>query len=425
MAIFGFFSTLKEKINAWFTKLSTDANYRNMLLRSFGLLLFIGICAVILYFASMNPKALGSDALTYALYIVVPLIFLVAIFSTTILRESNSLQYGLLFALSLGFIAVVAYSYIKFTSQSIGAINTILTGLVILGLIFGLGLFFLAVGNVLKQQKGWIGFIVNIIFYVPCLVVDYIKYLTHEFKSTVNYVYILYGVEIAIIFAYIYLPKLINYIFLQDGDTILSGPVFLDIHESIPLGPLMVQDRIDATRTNDIASQNQPVIYRSSFGLSFWVYVNTQSSIDLTKEIPILNFGSGKPKVTYVYDNTNSMKPYCFKVYFTNNRNTDTPGVYQFNLPAQKWCFIAFNYPANVADLFVNGKLEYSFAFNQSNMPIFSGKETLEVGSDNGVNGAICNIKYYKQNLTRAEVANAYNLLMYSNPPTQEVATKA
>ena len=171
----GFFSTLKEKINAWFTKLSTDANYRNMLLRSFGLLLFIGICAVILYFASMNPKALGSDALTYALYIVVPLIFLAAIFSTTILRESNSLQYGLLFALSLGFIAVVAYSYIKFTSQSIGAINTILTGLVILGLIFGLGLFFLAVGNVLKQQKGWIGFIVNIIFYVPCLVVDYIK----------------------------------------------------------------------------------------------------------------------------------------------------------------------------------------------------------------------------------------------------------
>jgi len=415
MSVVDFLSAIKEKVNTFVTKLSVDAEYRNTLLRSVSLLLFVSICGAVLYFASNNPQALGSDTFKYIIIVVISLIIIVAIFMSNILSGSNPLQLVLLFSLSLGFICAVAYSFIQLTSQSVGVINYMLNGLVILGLIVGLGLLFLAIGNGLRQQKGWVGFIVNLIFYVPCLAVDYIRYLTREFKTTVNYVYVLYAVEIAIILSYVYLPKLVSYLFLSDGDSILAEPMYLDTHKSFPLGSLIIQDRIGA---NDLTAQNQPPIYRSSYGLTMWLYINSQTSIDITKETPVMNFGNGKPRMTYIYDNTNSMKPHSLKVYFTNNTaNNNEPAVYSFNLPTQKWSFIAFNYTANLVDFFVNGKLEYTFRFNQSNMPTFSGNDMLELGSNNGVNGSVCNVKYYKQNLTRGQIANAYNVLSLSNPP--------
>jgi len=409
------FLAIKEKVNSFVTKLSVDAEYRNTFLRSIGLLLFVAICGAVLYFASNNSQALGSDTFKYAIVIVISLIIILAVFIPTILSGSNSLQLVLLFGLSLGFIGTVAYSFIQLTSQSAGIINYMLNGLVILGLIIGLGLLFLAFGNSLRQQKGWIGFIVNLIFYVPCLTIDYIRYLTREFKTTVNYVYVLYAVEIAIILSYIYLPKLVSYLFLSDGYSILVEPMYLDTHKSFPLGSLIIQDRIGA---NDLTAQNQPPIYRSTYALTMWLYINSQTSIDITKETSVMNFGNGKPRMTYIYDNTNSMKPHSFKVYFTNNTaNNNEPAVYSFNLPTQKWSFIAFNYTANLVDFFINGKLEYTFRFNQSNMPTFSGNDMLELGSNNGVNGAVSNVKYFNNNLTRGQIANAYNVLSLSNPP--------
>ena len=410
----GFFSTIKNKFYEFITKLYNDNDYRITFIRSIGLLMFMAVCGAVLYYASNNPNAMGSDTFTYAIIIIISLIIILTVFIPNILSSANSIQFMLMFALSLGFICAVAYSCVQITSQSVGVINYMLNGLLILGLIIGLGLVFLAIGNGLKQQKGWIGFIINLIFYVPCLFVDYIKYLTREFRSTANYIYILYAVELIIIISYIYLPALISYIYLSDGFSILAEPVFLDIHKSIPLGSIIVEDRIGK---KDLLTQNEPIIYRSSFALTMWVYINSQTTLDINKEYPIMNFGNGKPKITYFYDNTNSMKPYSFKVYFTNNVSTNTPIVYQFNLPVQKWCFLSFNYTANLADFFINGKLEYTFNFNQSNLPIFAGTDTIEIGSDNGVNGSICNVKYFKYNLTRAKIANEYNLNMYSNPP--------
>jgi len=415
MSDVGFLTTVKEKVNTFVTKLSVDAEYRNTFFRSIGLLLFVAICGTVLYFASNNPQALGNDTFKYVLGIVISFIIILAVFIPTILSGANSLQMALLFVLSFVFIGTVAFSFIQLTSQSAGVMNYMLNGLVILGLIIGLGLLFLAIGNNLRQQKGWIGFIVNLIFYVPCLTVDYIKYLTREFKTTVNYVYVLYAIEIAIILSYIYLPKLVSYLFLSDGDSILAEPMFLDTHKTFPLGSLIIQDRIGA---NDLTAQNLPPVYRSTYALTMWIYINSQTSIDTSKETPVMSFGNGKPRITYYYDNTNSMKPNSLKVYFTNNTaNNNEPAVYSFNLPTQKWCFLAFNYTANLVDFFVNGKLEYTFRFNQSNIPVFSGNDMLEMGSTNNLSAAICNVKYFKNNLTRGQIANAYNVLSLSNPP--------
>ena len=404
----------KNVIAETLSKLSRDTDYQMDVLRVVCLIIFIITCIAVGIYSAEDPNSLSSSTYTYGIIIIISLIIVLTLFIPSILKASSSIQYILLFILFLLFIVGVCYACLQLTSQSAGIINYMLTGLIIIGVIVGLGLLFLVIGKSLKNQEGWIGFFINLIFYVPCLVVDFIKYLTYEFKSTVNYIYILYIIEIVIILLYVYLPKLISYTFLVDGYSIQPEPLFLDTYKSIPLGSVTVQDRIGP---NDLTTQNDPIVFRRNFALTMWLYINPQNSIDINSETNIMNFGGGKPKIVYKFDNvTSKMTTYSFKVYFTNT-NSDS-GYYQFNLRAQKWNFITFNYTSNSVDFFINGKLMYTFQFNDSNLPSFSNSDVIELGSNNGVYGSICNIKYYNEPLTIGQIANSYNLLMFSNPPT-------
>jgi hypothetical protein len=43
--------------------------------------------------------------------------------------------------------------------------------------------------------------------------------------------------------------------------------------------------------------------------------------------------------------------------------------------------------------------------------------DALTVGSDNGVNGGICNVVYFKKSLTITNIYNIYNNMKNKNPP--------
>jgi hypothetical protein len=93
-------------------------------------------------------------------------------------------------------------------------------------------------------------------------------------------------------------------------------------------------------------------------------------------------------------------------------------------IPYQKWVNIVFNYNGNGVDLFINGRLEYSYLFSNDH-PEFKTSDTMTVGQDNGlanndsIYGSICNIVYYKNPMTNVNIINNYNMLMYKNPPTR------
>jgi len=42
------------------------------------------------------------------------------------------------------------------------------------------------------------------------------------------------------------------------------------------------------------------------------------------------------------------------------------------------------------------------------------------IGSNDGLDGAICNIAYYNKTLSRFEINNNYKLLANKNPPVKE-----
>lgn len=95
----------------------------------------------------------------------------------------------------------------------------------------------------------------------------------------------------------------------------------------------------------------------------------------------------------------------------------DSKTFYEIEIPHQKWNQIVMNYNRNIVDIFINGNLERSFKMNENIMPEYSALDSITVGDDNGIEGAVCNVVYYHHPLSAQDVANSYNLFMNFNPP--------
>ena len=75
----------------------------------------------------------------------------------------------------------------------------------------------------------------------------------------------------------------------------------------------------------------------------------------------------------------------------------------------------------NTVDVFVNGNLERTFESSGRNITSNATRNTINIGSNNGLYGAICNINYYTIPLTQSQITQQYNLLYNKNPPTNNI----
>jgi hypothetical protein len=147
-------------------------------------------------------------------------------------------------------------------------------------------------------------------------------------------------------------------------------------------------------------------IFRTNYSISFWSYVNNENNSTKT-ENEIFNYGNGKPKVT-----VSRLPKNKYTIYYSNNGNSS----YDLELENQKWNYFVITYNNNIVDIFINGVLKHSLEIT-NNVPSYSLKDTITVGEQNGLYGAICNVCYYINPLTKSQIANNYNLLQFSNPP--------
>ena len=138
-----------------------------------------------------------------------------------------------------------------------------------------------------------------------------------------------------------------------------------------------------------------------------------------------------KPRITYYNSDGQSEQRDIYRIYFTNNtalnKDTDEYGnlikdndfkpYYELKLPAQRWNNLVFNYSSTHADLFVNGNLERTFKLNQK-LPEYSSSDVFTTGSNNGLDGAISNIRYYPKTISKHRITSMYNIFMKKTPPT-------
>jgi hypothetical protein len=91
------------------------------------------------------------------------------------------------------------------------------------------------------------------------------------------------------------------------------------------------------------------------------------------------------------------------------------------NVLLQKWNNIVINYSNGTLDIFYNGKLMKSV--NEA-VPQMS-KDTLTIGSNNGINGGICNVTFFNTSVTMPQIYYLYNLVKNKTPPVVNSAKES
>lgn len=409
------FSLLKDNtISLWNILISNDSTVNNYL-KYFLLYGFI-IITTIVFFLYLNDNSLFSSnanvsgkTILYLFGITIPLIVLL-MFVLPNLRQGTSNKEFLMYGIAIFiFIMGISYIYTLLSKEQLIYISYIFSLLTLLITITGLSIFFYIFTNYLKTFTGWSGFFVYLIFYIPCLLIDFINYIKSEIKLTTNTVYILFILEILLILAYLYLPKLYNKFLNRGSRQLLAGSKFLDTE-------YMIAKAKDLRISREITGlEEKTLIFDENFALSMWIYVNIQQDKKKEKEINIFDYGNGKPNIVYLTDSETNE----YKIYLTNQNDQTKKNYFIIKLTPQNWNNIVFNYTSNGVDLFINGKIERTLTYDNNNvLPQYYLTDVIKIGGNKGLNGAISNVKYYKKPLTQFEIANNYNLLMYKNPPT-------
>jgi hypothetical protein len=397
-------------------------------------LMFIVLIASTLFFYNFAKieEDFSMDTFVYVgLIIFLFLIVLFVVYPSIQKGGSSAMVIFSLIVMAIAF--TISYLSSIFTSSQSKAMAYILFVIAMVIISVGLAIFFYLYSSYLKNRPGIVGFIINFIFYIPCLIIDFSEWAQKELNMTSKTIYILFFIECFLITAFFTYP-LIYKKYLKPGVDLLPGSVFLNKPQKIAVDSeaLILPDTKLATRNllyellfpnvDDPGMERPDAEYQFSpnFSISMWVYLNVQTnSFASAKDMTIFSYGAGKPKITYNNSTTDKKMKDLYRISFTEDTDASNPDqVFEISLPGQKWNNFVFNYTTNHVDLFINGNLEkhINLSANGLSLPKYLVTDSITVGSE-GLNGAICNISYMQVNMTKNQIITDYNLLVKKNPP--------
>ena len=417
----------------YFNKLTNTLSNKSFFSNIFGYILTYGLIIMmgfILYSSSLNVNFISSNFnIIVFLSILFASLFIVYALTSNILKQLNSTSNQIIagsLAAVLGVLLIQNYFNISYSTARLIRYAYIL--LIILIVLVGLAIFSSIFGNYMRSLDGIMGFIAYFIFYIPCMISDFIKTVLEELKITNKEVYILYIIEAVLVFLLFFFPPMMKKIVSTGGIEVLYNPVFLDKEMSL-------------TSYEEIKSIDKEP---QSYSISLWTYMNTGSNSNNVYKNGghVLSYGD----LVIKYKNNNNeildMKAVVseYDKSGTNDNLDPTYGIHKENikdlydnekritdifeiqlagqtkelkLPLQRWSNIVINRTYNDIDIFINGKLTTSFV--PSNFELTS-TDRIKTGH-NGLSGAICNVMYYNNPQTKSQVAYNYNLYQPLNPP--------
>ena len=286
----------------------------------------------------------------------------------------------------LGIIGSSMLYYAKSLQDSIYKIFILVLAMIIF--------FFIALHYILTSQQ-WIIFMIafiaimyGIMKSVPLSSVSNSVQTIQNSKVTQREIVLITG-EILFVLTYIYIRSITKKVYTTYGQLIINNPVSL--HE-------LTVVKIEKTIKYD-------------YGLSFWVYIDAMnpSSRPQANEYTTIISYEDAPLVSY-NSTLNTMK-IGIKTESKKIRVVDEIT----SLPLQKWNHIVLNYLNGTCDVFVNSELH---ATKIEVIPIKDDDKIFEIGTQDGIEGKVCNIIFFQEHLNSSKIKKLYEEFYYKNPPT-------
>jgi len=376
-----------------------------------GFLVRYGMVALLVIFACLmlyvtygTPEATTKSFYFYLFMCTVPIAIAMYVasplYSEKFTKTTLMLYAGAAIAMLIGFY----YFYAITNPTGVSLFTTIFTGFEFLGIIVGLAILYRVLMRYVNMTRGWGGFILQFIFYIPCLFIEFVQKIMDELRVAPNMVAVLFVIEILIVLGYLYLPKLMLYLRRDTAKQFIDSPVFLNKPYIVAKNEDLLLDKKDKS-----VPEKDADLVRMNYSLAFWVFIN-ETQPNSGKEQNILSFSApgmynGKPGIKYVNGKMN--------VSLTNQFVSGNE-LASVSLPNQKWNYVVITYNDNKADVYLNAELVSTVTFTAENMPEYSSTDVIQIGETDGIYGAIRDFVYYTTPIHLGEITNIYNVSKYT-----------
>jgi hypothetical protein len=207
-----------------------------LLLQIIGCIIYVAIFAYICVktiTGGVNYSSIITKIIYFILLSAPPIAYF--IFNPPQVASSSSVfKTIIMFCGFIGLIYAILYIFGNF-SKIIGY------GIVILGILIvvvALALIHevindIKVDNNNASAMNWGGFLWKFIFYIPCLLIDFIVWLNQQINITPGPVWTLFVLEVALLLIFYYLPDIILAFSTHDGTRIVTDPLYLNDKQNI------------------------------------------------------------------------------------------------------------------------------------------------------------------------------------------------
>jgi hypothetical protein len=328
---------------------------------------------------------------------------------------ANVAQYG-----------ITALTYIVGIAIVIGVVRTLFsTSRKMGGSIFQVSADSNWVINVLKLMA-------NLLFFLPCLMLDFVDTVREQFGLTTHTAIILLAVELVFILAGHVLPSAVAKAINHTGVQIVSAPIsmtnntkvstyeikFVDAHSMVESMP---------TPSPDGGTPIQVLLQNYNYGVSAWFYIHpqppsTNPEYSADASLNVLNFGSFGPNIAY------SPKSNALQIKMDGGKSSSDSATIPpiTDIPLQTWNNVVVNSDKGTIDIFVNNKLVYTG--NHVTVPDTTAKYASIGGggesNNDGIQGEICNVVLNRAPFTKNEIAWLYKTNKVLNPPVVGVSNQ-
>ena len=325
------------------SQIEKTLNFATKILKDYGIVIAIAIYLIVLStFITKDTNELYSKKYFYTMSILFPVLigFGYLIYAHSVISDTKELgRFAVITVLLIG--AIYLYTRFKI-SQSIMTSLSFMTNIIMASIIiFAVIIFAKVFKDIAYSIEGMPGIIMRFLFFIPCMLSDFFDFLMGQMAASPFVVYVLIAIEILLIIAYFYFPKLMQMYAQKGGYTMINKPEFLKNEKRvIGYSELMAAEKVPTSSVAKI---------KNDYAFSMWFYVVRlpQNHSPYNTDANIFEFVNQHPKITY-----NGKDNLC-KVQFSpvpaDNKT--------FKIPMQKWVHCVVSYSMNNVDIFVNGEL--------------------------------------------------------------------